>query len=155
MSALLRIVDPHIEGLRQDIDKRRQIGRRTVDAAHGSGDLQRCDQFHQIRRGKLLRQIKRGFRDFDRDRIGDGRITKPGEDQADFEIRQQKRRFEQRRLRRFLLNNPHLQPHQAGLETGKFVQQVEGRAEGSSGKTMKHIDVILIGCIESILLRGQ
>lgn len=27
MATLLRIVDPHIEGLRQDIDKRRQIGR--------------------------------------------------------------------------------------------------------------------------------
>ena len=51
--------------------------------------------------------------------------NKPGKEQSDFEIRQQKRRFEQRRLRRFLLDNPLLQPHQAGLEAGKFVQQVD------------------------------
>ena len=125
MATLLRVVDTNVESSGKHIDKCRQIDPCAIDAAYGSGELQSRSELHDIRRRELLGEEQRRLRDFDRHRIGDGRIAKPGENQTDLEIRQQKRRFEQRRLRRFLLDNPLLQPHQAGLEAGKFVQQVD------------------------------
>jgi hypothetical protein len=41
------------------------------------------------------------------------------------------------------------------LEAGKFVQQVEGRFTGLNSKTVQQVDVIFIGSVESLLLRGQ
>ena len=120
MATLFRIVDTDVESSGKHIDKCRQIDPCAVYAAYGSGEMQSRYQFHDIVRREtvviwILRPIpERRWMD-----------NKPGKDQSDFEIRQQKRRFEQRRLRRFLLDNPLLQPHQAGLEAGKFVQQVD------------------------------
>lgn len=150
MAALLRVVDTDVESSGKHIDKCRQIDPCAVYAAYGSGEMQSRYQFHDIVRREtvviwILRPIpERRWMD-----------NKPGKDQSDFEIRQQKRRFEQRRLRRFLLDNPLLQPHQAGLEAGKFVQQVEGRFTGLNSKTVQQVDVIFIGSVESLLLRGQ
>ena len=56
---------------------------------------------------------------------------------------------------RLLLDNSLSQPHQAGLEAGKFVQQVEGRFTGLNSKTVQQVDVIFIGSVKSLLLRGQ
>ena len=130
MAALLRVVDTDVESSGKHIDKCRQIDPCAVDAAYGSGELQGRSKLHDIRRCELLGEEQRRLRDFDRHRGVDGRITKPGKDSTHHEIRQKKRRFEQQHLRRFLFDNSLLQPHQAGLEAGKFVHQVEGRFTG-------------------------
>ena len=148
MAALLRVVDTDVESSGKHIDKCRQIDPCAVYAAYGSGEMQSRYQFHDIVRREtvviwILRPIpERRWMD-----------NKPGKDQSDFEIRQQKRRFEQRRLRRFLLDNPLLQPHQAGLEAGKFVQQVKGRFTGLSRKTVQQVDELFISRMKGCALR--
>ncbi len=119
MVALFRIIDPDIESSGKHIDECRQIDPRAVDAAYGSREMQCRFQFHDIRRRELLGEEQRRLRDFDRHRIGDGRIAKPGENQTDLEIRQQKLRFEQRRLRRFLLKQSALATASGGIGGGQ------------------------------------
>ena len=80
MAALLRVVDTDVESSGKHIDKCRQIDPCAVDAAYGSGELQGRSKLHDIRRCELLGEEQRRFRDFDRYRGGDGRITKPGKD---------------------------------------------------------------------------
>ena len=80
MVALFRIIDPDIESSGKHIDECRQIDPRAVDAAYGSREMQCRFQFHDIRRRELFGEEQRRFRDFDRYRGGDGRITKPGKD---------------------------------------------------------------------------
>ena len=77
---LFRIIDPDIESSGKHIDECRQIDPRAVDAAYGSREMQCRFQFHDIRRRELFGEEQRRFRDFDRYRGGDGRITKPGKD---------------------------------------------------------------------------
>ena len=127
MAALLRVVDTDVESSGKHIDKCRQIDPCTVDAAYGSGELQSRSELHDIRRRELLGEEQRRLRDFDRHRIGDGRIAKPGENQTDLEIRQQKRRFEQRRLRRFLLKQSALATASGGIGGG----QVRAAGQGA------------------------
>ena len=127
MVALFRIIDPDIESSGKHIDESRQIDPRAVDAAYGSREMQCRFQFHDIRRRELLGEEQRRLRDFDRHRIGDGRIAKPGENQTDLEIRQQKRRFEQRRLRRFLLKQSALATASGGIGGG----QVRAAGQGA------------------------
>ena len=127
MVALFRIIDPDIESSGKHIDECRQIDPRAVDAAYGSREMQCRFQFHDIRRRELLGEEQRRLRDFDRHRIGDGRIAKPGENQTDLEIRQQKRRFEQRRLRRFLLKQSALATASGGIGGG----QVRAAGQGA------------------------
>ena len=80
MATLFRIVDTDVESSGKHIDKCRQIDPCTVDAAYGSGELQSRSELHDIRRCELLGEEQRRLGDFDRHRIGDGRITKPGKD---------------------------------------------------------------------------
>ena len=80
MVALFRIIDPDIDSSGKHIDECRQIDPRAVDAAYGSREMQCRFQFHDIRRRELFGEEQRRFRDFDRYRGGDGRITKPGKD---------------------------------------------------------------------------
>ena len=80
MATLLRVVDTDVESSGKHIDKCRQIDPCAVDAAYGSGELQGRSKLHDIRRRELLGEEQRRFRDFDRYRGGDGRITKPGKD---------------------------------------------------------------------------
>ena len=80
IAALFRIVDTDVESSGKHIDKCRQIDPCTVDAAYGSGELQSRSELHDIRRCELLGEEQRRLGDFDRHRIGDGRITKPGKD---------------------------------------------------------------------------
>jgi len=80
MATLFRIIDPDIESSGKHIDECRQIDPRAVDAAYGSREMQCRFQFHDIRRRELFGEEQRRFRDFDRYRGGDGRITKPGKD---------------------------------------------------------------------------
>ena len=80
MAALLRVVDTDVESSGKHIDECRQIDPRAVDAAYGSREMQCRFQFHDIRRRELFGEEQRRFRDFDRYRGGDGRITKPGKD---------------------------------------------------------------------------
>ena len=127
MVALFRIIDPDIESSGKHIDECRQIDPRAVDAAYGSREMQCRFQFHDIRRRELFGEEQRRLRDFDRHRIGDGRIAKPGENQTDLEIRQQKRRFEQRRLRRFLLKQSALATASGGIGGG----QVRAAGQGA------------------------
>ena len=101
MVALFRIIDPDIESSGKHIDECRQIDPRAVDAAYGSREMQCRFQFHDIRRRELL-----------------------GED---LEIRQQKLRFEQRRLRRFLLKQSALATASGGIGGG----QVRAAGQGA------------------------
>ena len=80
IAALFRIVDTDVESSGKHIDKCRQIDPCAVDAAYGSGELQGRSKLHDIRRRELFGEEQRRFRDFDRYRGGDGRITKPGKD---------------------------------------------------------------------------
>ena len=80
MVALFRIIDPDIESSGKHIDECRQIDPRAVDAAYGSREMQCRFQCHDIRRRELFGEEQRRFRDFDRYRCGDGRISKPGKD---------------------------------------------------------------------------
>ena len=127
MVALFRIIDPDIESSGKHIDECRQIDPRAVDAAYGSREMQCRFQFHDIRRRELFGEEQRRFGDFGRHRIGDGRIAKPGKNQADFKIRQQKLRFEQRRLRRFLLKQSALATASGGIGGG----QVRAAGQGA------------------------
>ena len=127
MVALFRIIDPDIESSGKHIDECRQIDPRAVDAAYGSREMQCRFQFHDIRRRELFGEEQRRFGDFGRHRIGDGRIAKPGENQTDLEIRQQKLRFEQRRLRRFLLKQSALATASGGIGGG----QVRAAGQGA------------------------
>ena len=88
MAALLRVVDTDVESSGKHIDKCRQIDPCAVDAAYGSGELQGRSKLHDIRRCELLGEEQRRLGDFDRHRGGDGRITNPGKDSTDLEIRQ-------------------------------------------------------------------
>ena len=89
MATLFRIVDTDVESSGKHIDKCRQIDPCAVYAAYGSGEMQSRYQFHDIVRREtvviwILRPIpERRWMD-----------NKPGKDQSDFEIRQQKRRFD-------------------------------------------------------------
>ena len=109
MATLFRIVDTDVESSGKHIDKCRQIDPCAVDAAYGSGELQSRSKFHDIRRRELLGEEQRRFGDFGRHRIGDGRIAKPGENQADFKIRQLDGGFQQRGLQRVLIADAILQ----------------------------------------------
>lgn len=109
MAALLRVVDTDVESSGKHIDKCRQIDPCAVDAAYGSGELQSRSKFHDIRRRELLGEEQRRFGDFGRHRIGDGRIAKPGENQADLKIRQLDGGFQQRGLQRVLIADAILQ----------------------------------------------
>ena len=109
MVALFRIIDPDIESSGKHIDECRQIDPRAVDAAYGSREMQCRFQFHDIRRRELLGEEQRRFGDFGRHRIGDGRIAKPGENQADLKIRQLDGGFQQRGLQRVLIADAILQ----------------------------------------------
>ena len=80
MATLFRIVDTDVESSGKHIDKCRQIDPCAVDAAYGSGELQSRSKFHDIRRRELLGEEQRRFGEFDRYRVGNGRITKPGKD---------------------------------------------------------------------------
>ena len=109
MATLFRIVDTDVESSGKHIDKCRQIDPCAVDAAYGSGELQSRNKFHDIRRRELLGEEQRRFGDFGRHRIGDGRIAKPGENQADLKIRQLDGGFQQRGLQRVLIADAILQ----------------------------------------------
>lgn len=109
MATLFRIVDTDVESSGKHIDKCRQIDPCAVDAAYGSGELQSRSKFHDIRRRELLGEEQRRFGDFGRHRIGDGRIAKPGENQADLKIRQLDGGFQQRGLQRVLIADAILQ----------------------------------------------
>ena len=80
IATLFRIIDPDIESSGKHIDKCRQINSCAVDAAYGSGEVQCRCQFHDIRRRELFGEEQRRFGEFDRYRVGNGRITKPGKD---------------------------------------------------------------------------
>lgn len=80
MAALLRVVDPDIESSGEHIDECRQIDPCAVDAAYGSGKLQSRCKLHDIRRRELPGEKQRRFGNFDRHRVGDGRIAQPGKD---------------------------------------------------------------------------
>lgn len=122
MATLFRIVDTDVESSGKHIDKCRQIDPCAVYAAYGSGEMQSRYQFHDIVRREtvviwILRPIpERRWMD-----------NKPGKDQSDFEIRQQKRRFEQRRLRRFLLKQSALATASGGIGGG----QVRAAGQGA------------------------
>lgn len=109
MATLFRIVDTDVESSGKHIDKCRQIDPCAVDAAYGSGELQSRSKFHDIRRRELLGEEQRRFGDFGRHRIGDGRIAKPGENQADLKIRQLDGGFQQLGLQRVLIADAILQ----------------------------------------------
>ena len=109
MATLFRIVDTDVESSGKHIDKCRQIDPCAVYAAYGSGELQSRSKFHDIRRRELLGEEQRRFGDFGRHRIGDGRIAKPGENQADLKIRQLDGGFQQRGLQRVLIADAILQ----------------------------------------------
>ena len=136
MVALFRIIDPDIESSGKHIDECRQIDPRAVDAAYGSREMQCRFQFHDIRRRELFGEEQR--------RVKTKRISKFVSRSSDLSSDACGDSFS---------NNPRLQPHQAGLEAGKFVQQVKGRFTGLSRKTVQQVDELFISRMKGCALR--
>lgn len=153
MAALLRVVDTDVESSGKHIDKCRQIDPRAVDAAYGSGELQSRSELHDIRRRELLGEEQWRLRDFDRHRIGDGRIAKPEVDQLYLKIRKHDGRFEQRRLQYLRSVGPILQPTQMAFGARQKVQQFEGRFVELLLQTVQSVDIFFIRGIERLAFR--